>query len=90
MTTDAIADVVAAITTAGSDDQLTSHVLRHTFGIELSGVAPVTVAKLLGLVSLETSRLCTRLTAADIQQAVDLPTRTSMPRRCAAGPGPLT
>ena len=38
MTTDAIADVIAAITTAaGMDDHVTSHVLRHTFGTELKG-----------------------------------------------------
>ncbi len=35
MTTDAIADVVDAITgAAGMDDHVTSHVLRHTFGTE--------------------------------------------------------
>ena len=36
MTTDAIADVLTAITrAAGPDDHVTSHVLRHTFGTEL-------------------------------------------------------
>jgi len=34
MTTDAIADVLSAITrTAALDDHVTSHVLRHTFVI---------------------------------------------------------
>jgi site-specific recombinase XerC len=36
MTTDAIADVITAITTAaGLDDHVSSHVLRHTSGTEL-------------------------------------------------------
>jgi integrase/recombinase XerC len=42
LTTDAIADVLTAITTAaGMDDHVTCHVLRHTFGTELKrrGVA---------------------------------------------------
>jgi site-specific recombinase XerD len=35
MTTDAIADVIEAITrAAGLDDHVTSHVLRHTFSTE--------------------------------------------------------
>jgi integrase/recombinase XerC len=75
MTTDAIADVITAITTAaGLDDQVTSHVLRHTFGTELarSGVDLVTVAELMGHASLETTRLYTRPSAADMQRAVDL------------------
>jgi integrase/recombinase XerD len=75
MTTDAIADVIAAITkAAGLDDHVTSHVLRHTFGTELtrSGVDIVTVAELMGHASLETTRLYTRPNAADMQRAVDL------------------
>lgn len=75
MTTDAIADVVDAITrAAGLDDHVTSHVLRHTFGTELtrSGVDIVTVAELMGHASLETTRLYTRPSAADMQRAVDL------------------
>ena len=75
MTTDAIADVINAITSAaGLDDHVTSHVLRHTFGTELtrSGVDLVTVAELMGHASLETTRLYTRPSAADIQRAVDL------------------
>lgn len=75
MTTDAIADVIDAITrAAGLDDHVTSHVLRHTFGTELtrSGVDIVTVAELMGHASLETTRLYTRPSAADMQKAVDL------------------
>ena len=75
MTTDAIADVIGAITTAaGLDDHVTSHVLRHTFGTELTrdGVDIVTVAELMGHASLETTRLYTRPSAADLQRAVDL------------------
>jgi site-specific recombinase XerD len=75
MTTDAIAGVIGAITAAaGLDDHVTSHVLRHTFGTELTrdGVDIVTVAELMGHVSLETTRLYTRPSAADLQRAVDL------------------
>ena len=59
MTTDAIDDAIQAITrAAGLDDHITSHVLRHTFGTELtrSGVDIVTVAELMGHASLETTR----------------------------------
>ena len=75
MTTDAMADVIDAITSAaGLDDHVTSHMLRHTFGTELtrSGVDIVTVAKLMGHASLDTTRLYTRPSAADMQRAVDL------------------
>ena len=75
MTTDAIADVIDGITSAaGLDDHVTSHVLRHTFGTELTrrGVDLVTVAELMGHASLETTRLYTRPSAADMQRAVDL------------------
>ena len=75
MTTNAVADVIDAITrAAGMDDHVTSHVLRHTFGTELtrSGVDIVTVAELMGHASLETTRLYTRSSAADMQRAVDL------------------
>jgi integrase/recombinase XerC len=75
MTTDAIADAITAITTAaGLDDRVTSHILRHTFGTELTrgGVDIVTVAELMGHASLETTRLYTRPSAADMQRAVDL------------------
>ena len=75
MTTDAIADVIDAITgAAGLDGHVTSHMLRRTFGTELtrSGVDIVTVAELMGHASLETTRLYTRPSAADMQRAVDL------------------
>jgi integrase len=73
MTTDALADVIMAIVkAAGLDDHVTSHVLRHTFGTELtrSGVDIVTVAELMGHASLETTP--ERPSAADMQRAVDL------------------
>ena len=60
MTTDAIADVITAITgAAGLDDHLTSYVLRHTFGTELTCRAAdvVTVAELIDHASLETTGL---------------------------------
>jgi site-specific recombinase XerD len=75
MTTDALADVIDRITkAAGLEDEVTSHRLRHTFGTELtrSGVDIVTVAELMGHASLETTRLYTRPSAADLQRAVDL------------------
>jgi site-specific recombinase XerD len=75
MTTDALADVITAIAAdADLEDEVTSHVLRHTFGTELirSGVDIVTVAELMGHASLETTRLYTRPSADDMQRAVDL------------------
>ena len=53
---------------------MTSHLLRHTFGTELtrSGVDLVTVAELMGHTSLETTRLYTRPSPDDMQRAVDL------------------
>jgi integrase/recombinase XerC len=75
MTTDALADVITAIVEgAGLDDHVTSHVLRHTFGTELtrSGVDIVTVAELMGHASLETTRLYTRPSGPVMQRAVDL------------------
>lgn len=75
MTTDAIADVIAAITrAAGLDDHVTSHVLRHTFGTEMTrgGVDVVAVAELMGHSSLETTRMYTRPSEADMQRAVDM------------------
>jgi site-specific recombinase XerD len=74
MTTDALADVIAAICkAAGLEDEVTSHILRHTFGTELtrSGVDIVIVAELMGHASLETTRIYTRPTADDMQRAVD-------------------
>lgn len=74
MTTGAIADVITAITTAAGMDHVTGHVLRHTFGTELTrrGVDIVTVAELMGHASLETTRLDTRPSAADVRRAIDL------------------
>lgn len=75
LTTDAIDDAIQAITKAAAlDDHVTSHVLRHTFGTELTrgGVDIVTVAELMGHASLETTRLYTRPSADDMQSAVDL------------------
>ena len=41
MTADALADLITAITTAaGMEDHVTSHVLRHTFGTELTAAVP--------------------------------------------------
>ena len=74
MTTDALADVIDRITSAASlEDEVTSHRLRHTFGTELTrnGVDIVTVAELMGHASLETTRLYTRPSEADMQRAVD-------------------
>jgi integrase/recombinase XerC len=74
MTTDALADVIDRITSAaGLEDEVTSHLLRHTFGTELTrrGIDIVTVAELMGHASLET-RLYTRPAAEDMQRAVDL------------------
>jgi site-specific recombinase XerD len=71
MTTDAIADVIDANTrAAGLDDHVTSHVLRYTFVTELTrgGVDLVTVAELMGHASLETTRLYTRPSDADMQR----------------------
>lgn len=74
MTTGAIADVITAITTAAGMDHVTGHVLRHTFGTELTrrGVDIVTVAELMGHASLETTRLDTRPSAADMRRAIGL------------------
>ena len=73
LTTDAITDVLSAITTAAALDDHDHPRLRHTFGTELtrSGVDIVTVAELMGHASLETTRLYTRPSEADMQRAVD-------------------
>lgn len=70
LSTDAIADVFTAITgAAGLDAEVTSHLLRHTFGTDLvrGGVDLVTVAELMGHASHET----TRPSADDMHRAVD-------------------
>ena len=74
MTTAAIADVITAITTAAGMHHVTGHVLRHTFGSELArrGVDIVTVAELMGHVSLGTAMLDTRPSTADVRRAINL------------------
>lgn len=74
MTAGAIADVIADIAAAAGMDHVTGHVLRHTFGTELTrrGVDIVIVAELMGHASLKTTRLDTRPSAADMQRAIDL------------------
>lgn len=56
------------------DDHVTSHILRRTFGAELTrrGVDLATVAGLMCHASLETTRLYTRPSAPDMQRVVDL------------------
>ena len=73
MTTDALADVLDRITAAASfEDEVTAHRLRHTFGTSSrAGTDIVTVAELIGHASLETTRLYTRPSAEDMQQAID-------------------
>ena len=68
-------DVITGIATrAGLDDQITAHVLRHTFATTLvrGGTDLVIVAELLGHARLETTRGYTRPTAADRARALDL------------------
>jgi site-specific recombinase XerC len=72
---DAIHDAISGITSAaGLEDHVTVHTGRHTFGSELvrSGVDIVTVAELMGHADLETTRLYTQPSEADMQRAVDL------------------
>ena len=59
LTTDAIGDAIGSITAnAGLGDHVTTHVLRYTFGTELTrgGTDIVTVAELMGHASLEQRR----------------------------------
>jgi site-specific recombinase XerC len=91
MTTDALADVIAAIRkAAGLENEVTSHSLRHTFGTELtrSGVDIVTVAELMGHASLEATRIYARPTDEDKQRAVDGSAPTSNARRRGRHPSP--
>jgi site-specific recombinase XerD len=74
LTTDAIGDILARITTAaGLDDHITAHRLRHTFGTSMirDGVDIVTVAELMGHARLETTRSYTQPTAEDLERALD-------------------
>ena len=61
-------------TRAGLDDEITAHVLRHTFATTLvrGGTDLVIVAEMLGHARLETTRGYTRPTAADCARALDL------------------
>ena len=73
LTTDAIGDVIEAITrAAGLDDHVTVHTLRHTFGTSLvrDGVDLVTVAQLMGHARLETTRAYTQPSQADLERAI--------------------
>ena len=59
---------------AGLDDRVTAHVLRHSFATTLvrGGTDLVIAAELLGHARLETTRIYTRATAEDGLKAVDL------------------
>jgi len=68
-------DIITGIAEdAGLDDDITAHVLRHTFATTLvrGGTDLVIVAELLGHARLETTRGYTRPTAEDRTQALDL------------------
>lgn len=74
-TPEAVDDVIAAITrSAGLDEHVTAHTLRHTFGTTLvrRRVDIVTVAELMGHSSIETTRLYSRPSAEDMERAVAL------------------
>ncbi len=68
-------DIITGISSgAGLEDEITAHVLRHTFATTLvrGGTDLVIVAELLGHARLETTRGYTRPTAADRARALDL------------------
>ena len=68
-------DIITGIASgAGLEDEITAHVLRHTFATTLvrGGTDLVIVAELLGHARLETTRGYTRPTAADRLRALDL------------------
>lgn len=68
-------DVITGIAaTAGLDDRVTAHVLRHSFATTLvrGGTDLVIAAELLGHARLETTRAYTRPSAEDRQRAVAL------------------
>jgi site-specific recombinase XerD len=68
-------DIITGIAaTAGLDDEITAHVLRHTFATVLlrGGTDLVIVAELLGHARLETTRGYTRPTAEDRARALGL------------------
>lgn len=68
-------DIVTGIAArAGLDDDVTAHVLRHTFATTLvrGGIDLVIVAELLGHARLETTRAYTRPSAEDRARALEL------------------
>jgi site-specific recombinase XerD len=72
MTTDAIDDVIhRIIQNAGLDDEVTAHVLRHTYPtVKIrNGVDIVSVAQLMGHAKLDTTRAYTRPSEADLEKA---------------------
>jgi site-specific recombinase XerD len=72
MSTDAIADVIAKIVkNAGLDDEITAHVLRHTYATVKvrNGVDIVTVKKLMGHARLETTMAYTQPSDDDLYAA---------------------
>jgi site-specific recombinase XerD len=72
-TAEAVNDVIASITrSAGLDEEITVHVLRHCFGTNLvrEGVDLPTVATLMGHARLETTRRYAAPSADDLQRAV--------------------
>jgi site-specific recombinase XerD len=73
LVTSSIRDVLAGISRkAGLEDEVTPHMLRHTFGTTLvrDGVDLVTVAQLMGHARLETTRVYTQPTEADLERAI--------------------
>jgi integrase/recombinase XerC len=68
-------DIITAIAgRAGLDDEVTAHVLRHTFATTLvrGGTDLVIVAELLGHARLETTRGYTRPSTEDRARALEL------------------
>jgi site-specific recombinase XerD len=73
LTTDAIDDVISGIVkSAGLEDRITAHVLRHTFATRMlrQGTDIVTVSELLGHISLETTRVYVRPSEDDLERAI--------------------
>jgi site-specific recombinase XerD len=72
MSTDAIDDVLPGITVrAGLDDEITAHVLRHTYATVkiCNGVDIVLVAQLMGHARLDTTRVYALPSEADMEKA---------------------
>lgn len=73
MSTDAVDDVIHGITgKAGLDDEISAHVLRHTFATRMlrEGADIVTVSGALGHARLDTTMVYTQPTEADLERAV--------------------